>query len=133
MRLSRPHFNKTVSLPQRGNQPTDRVHVIKFDIAGAERYARAGAAHTIRTYQSTLAISAYHSPDDPFVIGEQIQAISGDHKFLMTPVCRNHGATTMLCPRNDRTLQPPRAIGNLAASARKQRRHHTFAGQWQVT
>jgi len=84
-------------------QGLNRVDFIKFDIEGAERYALDGAVQTIREHQPTLAISVYHLPDDPFVIAEKIQAMSGDYKYFMKGVCKNYGETILFCQSTVRT------------------------------
>jgi hypothetical protein len=56
-------------------QRLDRVDFIKFEIEGAERHALDGAADTIRRYAPKLALSAYHLPDDPFVLAQKVLAL----------------------------------------------------------
>lgn len=81
----------------------DKVDFMKFDIEGAERHAIDGAAATIREHRPTLAISVYHFPDDPFVIAEKVQALSGDYRFFMKGVCKNYGETILFCQSASRT------------------------------
>lgn len=52
----------------------ERVDFIKMDIEGAEREALAGAAETLRRFKPTLALDAYHLPDDPTVLPRIILA-----------------------------------------------------------
>jgi len=46
----------------------ERVDFIKMDIEGAERRALKGAKRTVERFQSRLAISMEHEPDDATVI-----------------------------------------------------------------
>ena len=52
----------------------ERVDFIKMDIEGAEREALAGATNTLRRFKPTLALDAYHLPDDPTVLPRIILA-----------------------------------------------------------
>jgi len=50
-----------------------RVDIIKMDIEGGEYDALKGAENTLRKFQPRLMISAYHRPDDLWVLKELIQ------------------------------------------------------------
>lgn len=66
-----------------------RVDVIKMDIEGGEYDALKGAENTLRKFQPRLMISAYHRPDDLWVLRELIQQINPNYKFYFghhTPV-----------------------------------------------
>ncbi len=43
----------------------ERVDYIKMDIEGAEQRALTGGAQTLRRFHPRLALSAYHTPEDP--------------------------------------------------------------------
>lgn len=51
----------------------DKVDYIKMDIEGAEQRALQGAAGTLAKYHPRLSLSAYHVPDDPVKIPEQVR------------------------------------------------------------
>ncbi len=50
----------------------ERVAFIKMDIEGAERNALQGARDSIRRFRPRLAVSAYHLPDDPRVLRNEV-------------------------------------------------------------
>jgi FkbM family methyltransferase len=62
-----------------------RVDFIKMDIEGAEREALAGAAHTLRRFKPTLALDAYHLPDDPTVLPRIILAANPAYSVTCGP------------------------------------------------
>ena len=78
-------------------QQLDRVDFIKFDIEGAERHALDGAADTITRFAPKLAISAYHLPDDPFVLAQKVLALRPDYRLFLRGVCKNFGETVLFC------------------------------------
>jgi FkbM family methyltransferase len=59
-----------------------RVDFIKMDIEGSEREALRGAADTIRRFKPKLAISAYHQPDDLFVLPALIKEIEPSYALF---------------------------------------------------
>lgn len=66
-----------------------RVDVIKMDIEGGEYDALKGTENTLRKFQPRLMISAYHRPDDLWILRELIQQINPNYKFYFghhTPV-----------------------------------------------
>jgi len=66
-----------------------QVDVIKMDIEGGEYDALKGAENTLRKFQPRLMISAYHRPNDLWVLRELIQQINPNYKFYFghhTPV-----------------------------------------------
>ena len=75
----------------------NQVDFIKLDIEGAERYALAGATETIRRCAPKLAISAYHLPDDPFVLAQKVLALRPDYRLFLRGVCKNFGETVLFC------------------------------------
>lgn len=58
-----------------------RADFIKMDIEGSEKPALSGAEETIRAYHPTLAVSAYHKPDDLIKIPELIIEIAGENVY----------------------------------------------------
>jgi FkbM family methyltransferase len=58
----------------------DRVDFVKMDIEGAERNALQGGRATIRRFIPRLAVSAYHLPDDPKVLKNEVKAASGRYE-----------------------------------------------------
>lgn len=50
---------------------------IKMDVEGSEKQTLIGAAETIRKYRPTLAVCAYHKPEDLFEISALIEEIAG--------------------------------------------------------
>lgn len=52
-----------------------RVDIIKMDIEGAEHEALTGAINTIKRDKPILMISAYHKPEDLFVLPEFINSL----------------------------------------------------------
>lgn len=66
-----------------------RVDVIKMDIEGGEYDALQGAKNTLVKFKPRLMISAYHRPDDLWVLRQLIQQINPNYKFYFghhTPV-----------------------------------------------
>lgn len=66
-----------------------RVDVIKMDIEGGEYDALKGSENTLRKFQPRLMISAYHRPDDLWVLRALIQQINPNYKFYFghhTPI-----------------------------------------------
>ncbi len=72
-----------------------RVDFIKMDIEGAEREALAGAAGTLRRFKPTLALDAYHRPDDSVVLPRIIQNANSGYSVVCGP-----------CERTDNSYQP---------------------------
>ena len=81
-------------------QNLNQINFIKLDIEGAERHTLDGAAETIRRCAPKLAISAYHLPDDPFVLAGKVLALRPDYRLFLRGVCKNFGETVLFC-------QPP--------------------------
>ena len=59
----------------------EQIDLIKLDIEGAEAAALRGASHTLRNSRPVLAISAYHKPDDLWVLPDLISAMCPDYTF----------------------------------------------------
>jgi len=59
-----------------------RIDFIKMDIEGSEREALRGAAATIRRFRPKLAISAYHRPDDLWVLSALIREIEPSYALF---------------------------------------------------
>jgi len=57
--------------------------MIKMDIEGAELEAIKGARNTISNSRPGLAISAYHTPDDLWRLGLEINDIVEDYDFFL--------------------------------------------------
>jgi len=72
-----------------------KVDVIKMDIEGAEYAALRGAVRTIRRFGPRLSISAYHRPDDLFVLPMLIQAIRPDYTFYLDHHTIHHEETVL--------------------------------------
>ncbi len=58
-----------------------KVDFIKMDIEGAELDAIAGAEGIIREFKPRLAISAYHRPEDFWLIPARLKAINPDYQL----------------------------------------------------
>ncbi len=87
-------------------QNLDRLDFIKLDIEGAERHALDGAADTIRHYTPKLAISAYHLPDDPFILAQKVLASHPGYRLFLRGVCKNFGETVLFCKPSVRSVRP---------------------------
>lgn len=59
----------------------DRIDFIKMDIEGSELSALDGAARTIARCKPRLAISAYHKPDDLWVLAARIKQLRPDYQL----------------------------------------------------
>jgi FkbM family methyltransferase len=62
-----------------------RVDYIKMDIEGAEQRAIAGARQTIQKYHPRLALSAYHTPEDPARIPELVRQTWSGYRMECGP------------------------------------------------
>jgi len=71
------------------------VNFIKFDIEGAEKDALLGAKETIRRFQPTLAVSAYHKTEDIIELPRLVKNLYPDYKLYLHGVCLNHGETVL--------------------------------------
>lgn len=60
-----------------------RVDFIKFDVEGAEIDVLKGAATTIARWKPIMAISAYHKPDDFWVLMNMVKEIRPDYEFAL--------------------------------------------------
>ena len=60
----------------------NRVDYIKMDIEGSEVAALQGSSMIIRDFKPRLAISAYHKPDDLWIIPEIIRKINPKYKLF---------------------------------------------------
>ena len=60
-----------------------RVDFIKLDVEGAELDILKGAKTTIARFKPILAISAYHKPDDFWVLMNYIKSVRPDYEFAM--------------------------------------------------
>ena len=54
---------------------------IKFDIEGAELEALEGAKEAIRKYKPMMAISAYHTPEDFWLIPKKLKELNSEYKI----------------------------------------------------
>ncbi len=61
----------------------DRVDFIKMDIEGAEPEALEGCTETITKHRPKLALSAYHKPEDLYLLMEIVREMHPDYKFYM--------------------------------------------------
>lgn len=61
----------------------ERIDLIKLDIEGAEAAALQGAGNTLRNSRPVLAISAYHRPDDLWVLPDLIDSICSGYRFYL--------------------------------------------------
>lgn len=66
-------FNRDVSL---------KIDFIKLDIEGAELQALQGAANTIMRDQPVLAISAYHRPQDLWMLPKYIRKLCPEYRIF---------------------------------------------------
>jgi len=71
----------TTTLDDYASKNLKRVDFIKMDIEGAEMSALEGAASLIQEYKPRLAISAYHKPDDLWVIANKIKTLNSDYEL----------------------------------------------------
>ncbi len=62
-----------------------RVDFIKLDVEGAELDILKGARTCIARWKPILAISAYHKPDDFWVLMNFIKSVQPDYEFAMRP------------------------------------------------
>jgi FkbM family methyltransferase len=69
---------------------SNKVDFLKLDVEGGEVNALIGAQKTINRSRPVLAISAYHRPDDLWVIPDLIMQISDGYDFFL----RFHGYNT---------------------------------------
>lgn len=67
-----------------------RVDFIKLDVEGAELDILKGARTCIARWKPILAISAYHKPDDFWVLMNFIKSIRPDYEFAMRQGAENH-------------------------------------------
>ena len=58
-----------------------RVDYIKLDVEGAELEVLRGASLTISKFKPKLAISAYHKPEDLYVLQKYIRSVRPDYQF----------------------------------------------------
>ena len=68
----------------------EEVTFIKMDIEGAELEALKGARETIKKWHPTLAISAYHKPQDVLELPEYIKSIEPGYKMYLRPYHEDH-------------------------------------------
>lgn len=64
---------------------------LKLDVEGVEPLVLQGAANLIKTRRPTMAISAYHNPNDLWHLIELVQEIQENYRFYY----RQHGGDTM--------------------------------------
>lgn len=69
----------------------ERVDYIKMDIEGAEQKALIGARRTIARFRPTLALSAYHRPDDPEKIPELVRQAWPGYRIECGPCAYANG------------------------------------------
>ena len=67
----------------RRDEGVGKVDFIKLDIEGFEIPALRGAAHTIGQCHPTLAVAAYHRPEDLFEIPKEILKIRKDYRLYL--------------------------------------------------
>ena len=74
----------TVSLDEwvRREQPS-KIDFIKMDIEGSELAALHGAAKILRQYRPKLAISAYHKPEDIYILAAFVDSLKLNYRFFM--------------------------------------------------
>ena len=58
-----------------------RVDYIKLDIEGAELDMLHGAAQTIKRCKPKMAVSAYHNPEDLWMLAPYIKSLRPDYEF----------------------------------------------------
>jgi hypothetical protein len=61
-----------------------RVDAVKMDIQGSEAPALRGAAHTLATYQPSIAISMEHKPSDPDAIPALVGRLNPNYQMRCT-------------------------------------------------
>lgn len=61
----------------------ERVDFIKMDIEGAEQEALDGCVETIKKFTPKLALSAYHKPEDLYLLMEMVRALDDGYRFYM--------------------------------------------------
>ena len=61
----------------------EKINFIKMDIEGAELAALQGAAETIKNFNPTLAICAYHKAEDLITLPQFIRSLNPDYKFYL--------------------------------------------------
>ncbi len=61
----------------------ERVDFIKMDIEGAEQEALEGCEKTIRAHRPKLALSAYHKPEDLYLLMEIVREMHADYRFYL--------------------------------------------------
>ncbi len=64
-----------------------KVDIIKMDIEGAELKALKGAVEAIKKFKPTLAICAYHKPEDIFEIPLFIKSLVPEYKIYLSHKC----------------------------------------------
>jgi FkbM family methyltransferase len=64
-------------------QGLDRVDWIKMDVEGSEAAALRGARRTLARFAPRLAISAYHRPDDLYVLPRLIRSLRPDYRLYL--------------------------------------------------
>jgi len=60
-----------------------RIDFIKMDVEGHELNVLKGAAETIKTFEPSLALSAYHRGDDLVVLPKLLLALNPEYKFYL--------------------------------------------------
>jgi len=60
-----------------------QVDFIKMDVEGHELNVLKGAAETIKTFEPSLALSAYHRGDDLVVLPKLLLALNPEYKFYL--------------------------------------------------
>ncbi|MGL1861913.1 MAG: FkbM family methyltransferase [Pseudodesulfovibrio sp.] len=61
----------------------EQVDFIKMDIEGAEQEAIEGCGETIKTFKPKLALSAYHKPEDLYLLMEMVSDLHPGYRFYM--------------------------------------------------
>ena len=60
-----------------------RVDMLKLDVEGSEVSALLGAARTLRDSRPVLAISAYHRPEDLWVLPDLLAELCPDYRLYL--------------------------------------------------
>jgi FkbM family methyltransferase len=72
-----------------------RVDFIKLDIEGAELPALRGAVQTLRRFRPTLAIAAYHRPDDLLVLPRLLDGLDLGYRYYLDHFTVQGGETVL--------------------------------------
>jgi FkbM family methyltransferase len=62
----------------------EKVHFIKMDIEGSERYALAGAGRTLALHAPRMALCIYHREDDPQILPKLVRDLQPNYRMQIT-------------------------------------------------